>query len=195
MDFASFELESTSIPSNDYSVNELRKHEILIYPKHMWKHLIMIEGVYRLFGKALGVIGAFILFFFIFMLIYWFGFPATPSSRYIPQLFDFIMLAWFAILGIIIAYGGMIINKRFPKIEPFLTKDGAPIHSGRVWKKGSESGLFLTSCGIVLSINQTSRRTSHVGYRLVGAKYATCSDCILGEGKVILDAQVHKRSY
>jgi len=163
----------------------------------MWGYLIMIEEVYRLLGKALGVIGAFIVFSPIFLLIYWFGFlPSSGySSGYIPQLFEVVMLAWFVILGIIIAYSGMIINKRFPNIEPFLTKDGAPIHSGWVWKKGSESGLFLTSCGIVLSINQESRATAHVGYRIVGAKRATCSDCILEEGRIILDAQAHKRSY
>ncbi|TFH07204.1 MAG: hypothetical protein E4H14_09010 [Candidatus Thorarchaeota archaeon] len=150
----------------------------------------MIQGVYRLFGTALAVIGAFILFFPIFILIYWFG---ENLGGYIPQLFDFTILAGFAILGIITAYSGLKIYGRFREIGPFLAKDGEPIHSGKIWKKGTESGLFLTSCGFMVSINQESKETGHVGYRIVPAKQATCSDCILREGKAILDSVAHSK--
>jgi hypothetical protein len=150
----------------------------------------MIEGIYRLLGKALAVIGALILFFPIFILIYWFG--ENPGG-YIPQLFDFAILAGFAILGIITAYSGLKIYGRFRETGPFLAKDGEPIHSGKIWKKGTESGLFLTSCGRVVSTNQESRETGHVGYRIVPAKQATCSDCTLSEGKAVLDSVAHSR--
>ena len=83
--------------------------------------------------------------------------------------------------------------RRFRKTKPFLAKDGEPIHSGKNWKKQSESGLFLTSCGRVVSINQESRATAHVGYRLVTAERATCKECNIREGKAVMDRVAHGR--
>ncbi|TFH09704.1 MAG: hypothetical protein E4H14_03925 [Candidatus Thorarchaeota archaeon] len=145
----------------------------------------MTEGVYRVLGKLLAVIGVFILFFPIILLIYW---VVGNPGGYFLQLFDIAILTGFTMLGIITTHSGIKIYKKFREIGPFLAKNGDPIHSGKIWKKGAESGLFLTSCGRVVSTNQESKETGHVGYRIVPAKQATCSDCVIGEGKAILDS-------
>lgn len=81
--------------------------------------------------------------------------------------------------------------RRFRNTKPYLTKDGESIHSGKPWKKQSESGLFLISCGRVVSINQESKATAHVGYKIVPAKRATCKDCNIRQGKAVLDRVRH----
>ncbi|MGY5881519.1 MAG: hypothetical protein RTV31_14805 [Candidatus Thorarchaeota archaeon] len=145
---------------------------------------------YSLVGRGLAFIGVVIFLFPIVVLSYWIG--GNPGE-YILQPFDIPILAGFGILGLVMAYSGLIINRRFAVIGPFLTKDGESIHSGKVWTKSSESGLFLTSCRRMVSTNQTSRETAHIGYRVVTASHATCNDCNLREGGAIMDTVRHGR--
>jgi len=145
---------------------------------------------YSLLGRGIAFIGVVIFLFPIAVITYWIG--GNPEG-YILQPFDIPILAVFGILGLILAYSGAIIHRRFAVIGPFLTKDGELIHSGKAWTKGTESGLFLTSCGRVVSINQTSRETAHIGYRVVTASYVTCNDCNLKEGGAIMDTVRHGR--
>jgi hypothetical protein len=77
----------------------------------------------------------------------------------------------------------------------YLTKPDEPIHFGKPWRSESEPGLFLTSCELVVSINDASEETTHIGYRLIAAKHATCSDCIKREGRDILESVQYHRSY
>ncbi len=95
--------------------------------------------------------------------------------------------------GLIMTYAGMSIQRGFRKARIFLTKGGESIHLAEVWKKGTELGLYLTSCGKVVSINQVSKGTAHVGYRIVTTKDTTCRDCSLREGRAILDRAAHTR--
>ena len=152
----------------------------------------MNKNHYRFIGKVLAIIGMIILFLFpIVILMNW----TYPGGSIVPQPSDILILAGFMLFGFILTSSGMIIHRRFKGMQPFLAKGGEPIHSVTVWKKGSESGLFLTSCERVVSINQDSRATAHVGYRLVPAKRATCSECTLREGKAALDSFAHGRIY
>ncbi|MFX1483894.1 MAG: hypothetical protein ACFFCP_11995 [Promethearchaeota archaeon] len=98
-------------------------------------------------------------------------------------------------LGFMLTLGGEIIRIKFREIILFLTKDGESIHSGRPWYKGSESGLFLTSCGLVVSINEESDATAHVGYTIIQSEHATHRDCAVNEGKAVLDKYAHGRAY
>ena len=59
----------------------------------------------------------------------------------------------------------------------FVIKGIGPIHSAKEWKMGKESGLFVTSCGLVVSIHQSSTETSDAGYRVIVAKMETCDNC------------------
>jgi hypothetical protein len=126
-------------------------------------------------------------------------FALTYSGEYGPlplsYYSDIALLHVFILLDIGMISIGVIILKIFAEVIPFLTKDGEPIHSGRPWKRGPESGLFLTSCGLVVSINQESRTTAHVGYKIVTAKRATHRDCVLKEGRAVLDNFAHGRIY
>ncbi|TFG29105.1 hypothetical protein EU528_10195 [Candidatus Thorarchaeota archaeon] len=97
------------------------------------------------------------------------------------------------ILGLIMVGSGLIINRKFRERESFLTKGGGPIHSARIWKKGNEQGLYLTTCEIIVSINQESKATGNVGYSIVPAKHVTCSECNIKTGKAILDAVANRR--
>ena len=96
-------------------------------------------------------------------------------------------------LGITLTCIGVLIRRRFGGGILFLIKDGEPIHSGKPWYEGFESGLFLTSCGFVLSINQESEATAHVGYRIVSANRATHKECVQNEGRAILESVSHGR--
>lgn len=89
----------------------------------------------------------------------------------------------------------MTILRTFKEMRPYLAKAGEPIHSGRTWKKESESGLFLTSCERVVSTNLESRETVEVGYRLVSTEGPTCRDCSIRAGRVILESFGKHRSY
>ncbi len=83
--------------------------------------------------------------------------------------------------------------KRFRGTKLFLTKDDELIHSGKPSKKRSKSGVFLTSCGRVVSTDPESRATAHVGYKIVSAKRATCRECNKREGKAVMDRVRHGR--
>lgn len=91
------------------------------------------------------------------------------------------------LLGFIMACVGGSILRGVGKVQLFVTKGGEPIHLAEVWKKGTESGLYLTSCGRVVSINQTSEATAHFGYRIVTAQRTTCRNCSMREGGAIMD--------
>lgn len=150
----------------------------------------MRKYLFGLIAKMLAFIGGVIILVPILTFLF-----ALSYSGHIDTFFAVIILSGFTILGFsMIAVGG-IVQRRFKEIEPFLADNGGPIHSGRVWKKESESGLFLTSCGLVVSLSHESEATSHVGYRIVPAKRATCKDCVQAEGKTILDASSHRRDF
>ncbi len=150
----------------------------------------MREYFYSLIAKILAFIGGTI--FFVPILFYFFGWTMVG---YIPDdLFEehIIILAGCAVLGFAMILGGGNIQRRFGVRESFLANNGGPIHSGRVWKKGTESGLYQTSCGLVVSASHDSAATAHVGYRIVLAERTTCKDCAQREGRVILDANVYR---
>ena len=138
----------------------------------------MNEYLYRLIGRLLVYIGIIILLL---------PFIALYST--------ILIFSSCLLFGFIITFSGATILSKFRETKPFLTKSGEMIHSGRVWNKGSESGLYLTSCERVVSINQESEETAHVGYRLVAAKRATCRDCILSEVKTIMDKTTNRRRH
>ncbi len=144
------------------------------------------------FGKVLFWIGVLIVLVPILFLLFWFG--GSPRE-YILQLSDYIVLAWFLVLGLITSIGGFVIHRRFRDIGFFLIKDGEPMHLGEVWMRGNEKGLFVTSCGLMVSINNESEETAYVGYRIVTAKQATCVDCVKRKGREILDAYNLRREY
>ena len=136
----------------------------------------MEEYLYRLIGRFLVYIGIIILL--------------LPFISLFSNILTFFTYLFF---GFIMVFSGATIQRRFREIKPFLTKFGEPIHSARIWNKGSESGLYLTSCERVVSINQESKATAHVGYRIAVAKRATCRDCILSEVKPIMDITTNRR--
>jgi len=103
-------------------------------------------------------------------------------------------LIGFIFPGFIVASVGVIVLRGFGKAGIFVTKGGEFIHSAKVWKKGTESGLYLTSCGLVVSINQASEGTAHVGYRIATARGATCRDCRSRDGRIILDSAVRRET-
>ena len=149
----------------------------------------MNEGHYRLIGTVLTCIGVIV---FLTPISAFITGIANPNGPFFPPLSVIPILTGFILLGFIMTYGGVNILRRFRKVRPFLTKGGEPIHLAEVWKKGTELGLYLTSCGKVVSINQVSKGTAHVGYRIVTTKDTTCRDCSLREGRAILDS-VEKR--
>ncbi len=152
----------------------------------------MKERIYREYGSLLTVVGLTMLL--IHTLIITFSF--IPLIRF-PSLYTdprATIALGFLPLGIILTCSGVIIRRRFGGGILFLIKDGEPIHSGKPWYEGFESGLFLTSCGFVLSINQESRATAHVGYKIVSANRATHKECIQNEGRAILESVSHGRA-
>lgn len=153
----------------------------------------MMENLLRLIGKGLVISGMAILLFSMPALGYSIIFPSWYTSEYGPSVADILRFVGFFLIGIIVTYSGLNILRRFEEKTLFLTREDESIHSGEIWKKGSESGLFLTSCGRVVSINQESKDTAHVGYRIVAAEQATCRDCSLNEGKAVLDRVRHGR--
>ncbi len=153
----------------------------------------MIEYLLRLIGKGLVISGMAILLFSIPALGYSIILPFWIFGEYGPSIADILHFIVFFLIGIIVTYSGVNILRRFEEKTLFLTREGESIHSGEIWKKGSESGLFLTSCGRVVSINQESKDTAHVGYRIVAAEHATCRDCSMNEGKAVLDGVRHGR--
>lgn len=147
----------------------------------------MRSYLFRTIGKALSFIGMTILFITILAIC------SVFFNGINLQLEVSLMLVEFAFLGTSLVAIGGIIYRQFIEREPFLAKDGGPIHSVRNWMEKSEPELFLTSCGLVASVNQESVSTAHVGYRIIPAKQATCIDCIQREGKEVLDAHFLRR--
>lgn len=144
----------------------------------------------RLIGKGLVIVG----FPLLLLLSYAVFSVLTYTGEYGPLPYEVSLLPPFILLGISMSGIGVILLKRFEERMPFLAKDGGPIHSGKPWKKGSESGLYLTSCGLVVSINKESEETAHVGYMIVPAKRATHRECVEKEGGAILEKHAHGRA-
>ncbi|MFW9964644.1 MAG: hypothetical protein ACFFCX_13830 [Candidatus Sifarchaeia archaeon] len=155
----------------------------------------MHDRLYRLFGKILAFIGMMLILVPLVTGIYIFADANNPlrpptmvfSSEGIPIMVGIISF------GFMVTYLGMLIHKDHRTEKPFFIKDGGPIHSGEPWTKSSEIGLFLTNCGLVISINQESNATSHSGYRTITAERVTCSDCVHREGRFVLDRALHAR--
>ena len=151
----------------------------------------MKEYLFRIIGKVLAIIGI-PLFVFISIGIY---FAAAYTGVYEPSPLEVVLLLVYWLLDISMICIGVFLLRRYKEHELFLAKGGEPIHSAIPWKKGSEPGLYLTSCGLVVSINQESKATAHVGYKLVPAKRATHKDCIQIQGKIVLDSIAKHRSW
>ena len=151
----------------------------------------MKKRLLRLIGKGLAIIGIPIFLFFS-----WGVYSVLSyTGEYGPLPSEVVWIPAFALLGFSMIGIGVEILRRFEEGGPFLTKDGEPIHSGSVWKKGTESGLFLTLCGRVVSINQESQATAHVGYGIASAESTTCRECAMREGKAILEGVAPRRRY
>ncbi|MHA2142136.1 MAG: hypothetical protein ACXADC_09675 [Candidatus Thorarchaeota archaeon] len=138
----------------------------------------------RIIGKALAIIGTPLFLFFSYGV-----FVTLSSTIDSGQLHPaFALVSSFALLSLGMIGAGVLILLRFEKRVPLLVKGGEPIHSGDIWKKRTESGLYLTSCGRVVSTSQKSRATAHTGYRIASAKGATCKDCVISIGKPIMES-------
>ena len=158
----------------------------------MWRVRQLKERKYGEYGSLLIVVGLTMLL--IHTLIFTFSFFTTlrfPSFYTDPRS---IIVQGFLPIGIILTCSGLLIRRRYGERIQFLIKDGEPIHSGLPWYGGFESGLFLTSCGLVVSINQESRDTAHVGYKIVSASRATHKECIQNEGRAVLENVAHGRA-
>jgi hypothetical protein len=153
----------------------------------------MKDYLYRFIGKGLVISGVGILLFSIPII------GLSIMFRYSGEIglttADVFSLMMSFLIGIIITYSGMRILGSIEERIPFFTKVGKPIHSGMTWKRKSEPGLYATSCGLVVSTNQESRDTAHIGYRIVYANQATCRDCIAIEGKMSMGGSPLRRSY
>ena len=149
--------------------------------------------MYRKYGSLLTVTGLVMLIIYTIIATYWSRDPFTFSRLYLDPR-RFIIIGYLP-LGLILTCSGLIIRGRFSERNQFLAKDGEPIHSGKPWYKGSESGLYLTSCGLLVSTNQESRATAHAGYRIVPTKHATHRECVVNEGSEVLDKYAHGRAY
>ena len=150
----------------------------------------MKRSIYREYGTALTVVGLTVILTYTVFVVLLFRRP-MELLRLISPNQAFIILS----LGLILTYSGVIIRRRYSDDIRFLTKDGEIIHSVRPWYKGSESGLYLTSCGLVVSINQESKSTEHVGYIGVSVKQATHGECVVNEGRLILESTAKRRSW
>jgi hypothetical protein len=150
----------------------------------------MRDSFYRVGSKTIALVG----------LVLFFGPILAFSSQWANggltlDLNSVVLLAAFAFPGFVLFSIGSITYKKHRTIQPFLAKKGGDIHSGTAWKRGTEPGLFLTTCGLVVSINNDSSATAHVGYTIVHAKRATCKECVLREGRAILEANAFWREY
>ena len=149
----------------------------------------MKAHLFRIIGKVLATVGIILLLLLSFLIYS----AATYTGEYGPLPSFVVLLPVFWIWDFIMIYFGLFVIRRYSERDIFLAKDGEPIHSATPWKKGSEPGLYLTTCGLVVSINYESEATAHVGYKLVPAKRATHKECIQREGKAILDSVAHSK--
>ena len=157
----------------------------------------MVESVYRIMGIIVSCFGAILILQPIGLFLIWFGevnYPINPPTVYISP-YGFSVMFLLFLYGIAVLYSGLHLLKKSTIANPFVTKDGGPIHSAKPWKRDSESGLFLTSCGLIVSINQESKATAHVGYRLVSSKHATHRACVEQEGRLVLEGFSKHRSW
>ena len=155
----------------------------------------MKSRVYREYGDLLTVIGLTLFLTYMAITSYWLRDPITFSRLSYtsdPRMF---VIRSFLPLGLVLTFSGIVIHRKYSEGLVFLTRADEPIHSGKPWYQGSESGLYLTSCGLVVSINETSNETAHVGYKIVSAKSATHGDCVTKEGKDVLDGSSKRRSW
>ncbi|MDH4212570.1 MAG: hypothetical protein OEV85_01510 [Candidatus Thorarchaeota archaeon] len=155
----------------------------------------MKRCIYREYGNLLITIGLALFLTYIIIVSYWLRDPITfsrPSYTNDPRTF---VIRSFFPLGLTFTCGGVVIRTMYREGILFLTRADEPIHSGKPWYKGSESGLFITSCGLVVSTNEMSNATAHAGYRIVSVKCATHGDCVVKEGKDVLDSASTHRSW
>ena len=143
----------------------------------------------RLFGKALAIIGTLVF------LLCGYGTYSLLSytGEYGPLPREVALVPLIALLGLSMIAGGVDLLQRYEEPVLLLAKGGGPIHTGEIWKKGTEAGLYLTLCGRVVSINQKSSSTAHVGYKVAFEGQVTCRDCAISEGRVVLESQAHGR--
>ena len=153
----------------------------------------MERRTYRNYGSLLAGIGLTMFLASAIIVIIWLIDPLRFPQFYFNPL-TYVFLA-FLPLGFILMCIGEIIRIKFGERGQFLIKDGGPIHSGKPWYEGPESGLFLTSCGLVVSINEESEATAHVGYKIIKAEHATHRECVVNEGSEVLDKYAHGRAY
>ena len=146
---------------------------------------------YRSIGEGVAYIGLVMFLISIYVVIYW---MRLGPIVYAYQRSNVISFEITGILGLFMISIGLFANRSVRGKETFLAKGGGPIHSCTIWKKGNESGVYLTTCEITVSVNQDSTATGNVGYKIVPAKEATCSDCSIRKGKVILDSVAKRRS-
>ena len=151
--------------------------------------------IYREYGNLLTAIGLALFLTYLAIFSYWLRNPITYSM--LLYAIDPVTLAirGFLPLGLVLICGGIVIRRKYSEGTLFLTRADESIHSARPWYQGSESGLYMTSCGLVVSTNETSNDTVHVGYRIVSAKQATHGDCVVKEGKDVLDGSSKRRSW
>ena len=147
---------------------------------------------YRSIGEGVAYIGLVMFLISVIVVAYW---MKLGPIVYASQGSNVILLEIIAILGFFMTSIGLIVNRPIREKETFLAKGGESIHSCTIWNKGNESGLYLTTCEIIVSINQESEATGNVGYKIVPAKEATCSDCSTRKGKAVLDIHAHGRAY
>lgn len=155
----------------------------------------MERHIYREYGNLLAVIGLTLFLTYIAIVFYWLRDPITFSDlshRNDPRVF---IIRSFLPLGLILACGGLVIRRRYSEGVVFLTRADESIHSGKPWYQGTESGLYMTSCGLVVSTSETSNATAYTGYKIVLVKNATHGDCVVKDGKDVLDGTSQRRSW
>ncbi len=145
----------------------------------------MRDIFYRVIGNVLTLIG--IVFVLIPVLGLFFAFT-LPGGPFFPPPEIIPILIGLVVIGFGLAYSGDNVHRKGSAVQQHLTKAGEPIHSAKTWGKEVEPGLYLTSCGQVVSINQESKETAHVGYHIAVAKRATCRDCFLKQGKALIES-------
>ncbi len=155
----------------------------------------MKSRIYREYGSLLTAIGLTLFLTYIIIASYWLRNPITFSRFFYANDPSTIVIRSFLPLGLVLTCSGMVIRRKYSEGSVFLTRADESIHSGRPWYQGPESGLYMTSCGLVVSTNETSNATVHVGYKIVSVKKATHGDCVTKEGKDVLDGSSKRRSW